>query len=182
MAGKPTITPALIGKRFGRWTVLKWFPLYIRPNGNGQSRAVALLCRCDCGNEKMVDAASLRAGRSNSCGCLKKDRMVRFRKHGDIGNNAPSAEYISWGSMIQRCENPRQDKFRYYGGRGISVCQSWRDSYEAFLNDVGRRPHPSMSIDRINNDGNYEPGNVRWATHKQQANNKRRKKPKHHDL
>jgi hypothetical protein len=84
MAGKPSITPALVGKRFGKWTVLKWFPCSFRPNGNGFSKTGEVLCRCDCGTEKMVDAGSLQRGRSNSCGCLKRElasrRMAEFQE------------------------------------------------------------------------------------------------------
>jgi hypothetical protein len=85
MAGKPSITPWLVGKRFGQWTVLKWFPLYYRPKGNGQSKVAGLLCRCDCGKEKIVDSSSLRSGRSHSCGCLRRELMSRFPRHDGEG-------------------------------------------------------------------------------------------------
>lgn len=160
MADKLTMKSVFIGERFGRWTVLK--------------PPTEVLCRCDCGNEKLVDAISLRSGRSQSCGCLRAERMtIRFRKHGHCGNNAPTTEYHIWSAMIQRCTNPRNTDFHNYGGRGISVCQEWRDSFELFLNDVGRRPR-NLTLDRIDNNGNYEPGNVRWATKSQQTRNSRR--------
>jgi hypothetical protein len=93
--------------------------------------------------------------------------------HGHTRGHAMTPEYTAWMSMRRRCEDPRGPMFRHYGGRGISVCRRWRKSFEAFLADVGPRPSPLHSLDRIDNDRNYEPGNVRWATRIEQASNKR---------
>jgi hypothetical protein len=93
--------------------------------------------------------------------------------HGETINRGWSPEYASWKHMRQRCFNPRNRAYKYYGGRGITVCARWRDSFEAFLADMGRRPSPKHSIDRVDNDGNYEPGNCRWATDREQTINSR---------
>jgi hypothetical protein len=123
-----------------------------------------LRCRCICGTERDVSIGSLRTGASKSCQCKSA-----ARKHGLHG----STEHMTWKHMKSRCNNPRDNAFKNYGGRGIRVCQRWQDSFEAFLADVGQRPDPSLTLDRINNEGHYEPGNVRWADRKTQANNTR---------
>jgi hypothetical protein len=127
--------------------------------------------QCDCGAACEIRATHVRYGAVNSCGCLKAEVLLaRITTHGDTG----SPEYKSWQAMISRCE--RQDNISYwnYGGRGISVCARWRSSFEYFLEDLGRRPSPTHSLDRFPNiDGNYEPGNVRWATRSQQVRNRR---------
>ena len=119
---------------------------------------------CDCGRVCLVTSADLRHGQK-SCGCA----MGGKPRHGWFG----TSEYSAWAAMIRRCTNPRSANYRLYGGRGITVCQEWRKDFVAFLRDLGPKPTPTHSLDRINNDGNYEPGNVRWATPKQQARNKR---------
>jgi hypothetical protein len=128
--------------------------------------------RCDCGNEKIMRGGSIR--QSKSCGCIKKSQLgLRSFKHGDAerGNVAP--ELSCWRGFIRRCTDPKDDSFSYYGGRGISVCERWLNSYPAFLENMGRKPSPKHSLDRIDNDGNYEPGNCRWATKTQQMRNRR---------
>jgi hypothetical protein len=99
---------------------------------------------------------------------------LMYERHGHTRRMARSSEHYAWTNMVQRCTNPNRQDFTSYGGRGISVCDKWRDSFEAFFADMGERPSPQHSIDRFpNNDGNYEPGNVRWATKHQQMQNTR---------
>ena len=130
-------------------------------------------CKCDCGRLKMVSARNLKQGQTQSCGCLQGDLI---RKRGAITHGhhtgGPSPTYRSWVAAKSRCFNPNLDHYRYYGGRGITMCQEWVDSFEAFLRDMGPRPE-GLTLDRIENDGNYEPENCRWATIQQQNNNQR---------
>lgn len=134
-------------------------------------------CACACGAEARVRGDHLRNGAIRSCGCFH-DETARFnnRKHGAKPRGAPTAEYRAWCNMIDRCERPSNRSFAHYGGRGISICERWRSDFAAFLADVGARPSPEHSIDRIDVDGNYEPENVRWATRKQQARNTRKRR------
>lgn len=133
-------------------------------------------CRCDCGNERVVAGAGLRAGRSKSCGCnAGAVTAARNRKHGFAARDHQAPEYKIWKAMKTRCYNENAEQYPDYGGRGIRICAEWLASFDRFLSDVGPRPSPDHSIDRYpNNDGNYEPGNVRWATRIQQSWNSRR--------
>lgn len=157
--------PPTIGEVFARWTVIK--PLAGR-------RA---LSRCQCGVVHNVEVKTLRSGRSQSCGCLQREMMVRTKvTHGHsrptAGGHSPT--YRAWASMKVRCTNENVPQWNDYGGRGISICERWFHSFEAFLEDMGERPSPAYSLDRKDNDGNYEPGNCRWATRKEQNENQRK--------
>lgn len=149
----------LAGKRFGRLDVLS-------RAGSDKSGNAKWECRCDCGATRVVYSQSLRSGATLSCGCLNKEINSASAKHGMAGTR----EYKAWAGMVQRCTNPKNAKWPRYGGRGITVCERWL-SFENFRADMGARPE-GMTIDRKNNGGNYEPGNCRWATQKQQGNNR----------
>jgi len=130
------------------------------------SHYVKWWCQCDCGKMVAVRANHILAGASRSCGCLRAGNHLQ---HG----GRHTTEYQSWAGMRQRCHNPRNPNFKNYGARGIRVFEQWQRSFAAFRFWVGPSPSPQHSIDRIDNDGHYEPGNVRWATPKEQNANRR---------
>ena len=151
----------LIGRRFGRLEVLE----RITPVGDGR---IKWLCRCDCGNVVGVCGSNLQTSTTASCGCLRIEiTKNRSTTHGDKG----SKEYASWSNMLTRCYNPNSTQYKWYGGRGIKVCDRWRNSYENFLEDMGRCPE-GLTLDRIGVNGNYSSENCRWASWEVQANNK----------
>lgn len=156
----------LTGEKFGRLSVLRRGTS--DPNHNG----ARWICLCDCGNETLVTSWRLTAGRTKSCGCIGRLSAHRVR-HGHARNGKQTRIYWIWLDMIERCERPRHAAFADYGGRGIKVCTRWRQDFRTFLADVGERPSPQHTLDRRNVDGDYEPDNVRWATRKEQARNKR---------
>ena len=147
----------LAGQKFGRLTV-------IGEAGKDKRGNYLWECQCECGNTLVTIARPLRIGRTVSCGCYNKERST---KHGM--SNSPT--YYSWSSMKTRCYNPTHDNYQHYGANGIIVCACWLNSFEAFLEDMGERPE-GMTLDRIDREGNYEPGNCRWATEEQQKRNR----------
>lgn len=158
----------MTGQRFDRWLVLR----------RAQSSGVTMwMCRCDCGAEKSVQRAHLVDGRSRSCGCYRNEAVSTMkRKHGHCGKDHTfrTSTYEVWHGMTKRCRNSKSKAWRIYGGRGITVCERWR-SFENFLADMGERP-AGMTLDRRDNDGNYEPANCRWATQAEQCQNKQTSK------
>jgi len=157
----------LAGCVFGRLTVVS--------EAMCKNNNVYWNCICKCGNTHQVTGSNLRSGDVTSCGCYRNEVVGSWAKtHGMSKDLA----YSPWKAMKKRCSNPNDSRYAYYGGRGIKVCKEWQDSFVAFYNQIGPRPTPEHTLDRINPDGNYEPGNVRWATRKEQANNKRPRKKK----
>jgi hypothetical protein len=126
-------------------------------------------CICDCGREAIVAYVELTAGATKSCGCIIGQHK---RTHGATVGGKPSPEFMAWGSLRARCENPHSRSYKDYGARGIKVCERWA-TFENFLADMGPRPSPAYSIDRRDNNGNYEPGNCHWTTRVAQSNNRR---------
>lgn len=152
----------LTGLTFGRLTVTK--------EGEREKEQRRWYCLCECGNTVLVLQASLRSGSTTSCGCLHSEVVSNtFSTH----RLSRSPEYLIWSSMKRRCYNQRNIGYALYGGRGIKVCDRWRNDFLAFLNDMGPRPSLKHSLDRIDNDRDYEPGNCRWATIQEQGRNKR---------
>lgn len=161
----------MIGKQFSRWTVIGKSSPYISPKDKWTVHQ-QWLCRCSCGTEKAVSHHTLLKGKSRSCGCLRREvSRAANTKHGHGARGRVARAYITWARMISRCCNSRDRQWGDYGGRGISVCDSWR-KYENFFADMGDRPH-GKSLDRINVNGNYEPSNCRWITQKEQMRNTR---------
>ena len=154
----------LTGKIYGRLTVIS---LDGFRNHNSYWK-----CQCECGNETVVFGGSLNYGSVKSCGCLRKEVVsAMFTKHGYLSNNNPSYKsYQSWENMIRRCEDQDNDSYKNYGARGITVCEQWKN-FDNFFSDMGERP-AGLSLDRINNEKGYEPGNCRWANILTQNRNK----------
>jgi hypothetical protein len=156
----------MTGKRFGSLVVLHCV-------GAGASGQLRWICQCDCGKEHEAAGRELRVGKVKSCGCKKTGLLVAANTtHGAGSRKGRWPEYRVWSEMIRRCENENCNRYYTHGARGIKVCERWRESFQAFINDMGRRPSVGLSIERRDNDGDYEPANCYWATKKEQARNK----------
>ncbi len=154
----------LIGKRFGRLVVIE--------EAERKNRKLRWKCKCDCNSYVYVIGYSLRDGRTKSCGCFSIE-LVKKRNitHGMSPRTGQHPIYMAYTGLMQRCYNTNNDRYKNYGGRGITVCDLWRESFENFLADMQKNWEKGLTIDRIDNDGNYEPSNCRWATKQIQNQN-----------
>ena len=151
----------LIGMVFGRWTVVS------RSKNRSYNGNVKWLCRCQCGTEKEVAGDFLKRNKSTSCGCYQKEKMHWIQ----LSGISHTPEYTTWMSMLSRCENPNDAAYKHYGGRGITICDEWHD-INNFIADMGKKPS-GKSLDRIDVNSHYNKNNCRWATPKEQQNNRR---------
>jgi hypothetical protein len=161
--GRPALPLLKSGARFGRLVVI-------------EADIHTAACLCDCGLVKVTLPSSLRHGQCRSCGCLRRERCESRRLGGVPHSGKQTPEYRTWCDMKSRCSNPKAQQYKWYGGRGITVCERWRKSFEAFYEDMGPRPSPKHTLDRRDNEGPYSPENCKWSTWKEQGRNKRNTK------
>ncbi len=153
----------LTGQTFNRLTV-------VATANRLQKNRPRYLCQCTCGSQLAVDHYHLLSGHTSSCGCAKIERLISMNlTHGQ----SKSSEYKSWSEMKSRCLHTTHKHYKHYGGRGIQICDRWLNSFENFLSDMGRKPFPGLTLDRINVNGNYEPSNCRWLSKTAQQSNRR---------
>lgn len=155
----------MINEKFGRLTVISYI-------GMSKNSMKMWKCKCDCGKIVEVRQGNLKNGHTKSCGCLQQEvRVTSNTTHGHTSNHKNSKTFNAWVNMKKRCFDKNNKSYHNYGGRGITVCDRWM-KFENFLEDMGC-PSSELTLDRINTDGNYEPSNCRWATQKEQQNNRR---------
>jgi len=177
-----------IGKKFNRLTILDVY--MVKRKNNSKKSDKKCMCLCECGNKKETVLSHVISGHTKSCNCYKKEIGQKYLKKYSAENPSPTTTHgmnrtkvhNAWKDIKKRCLNKNFKAFHTWGGRGIEICKEWQDSFIDFYNHIGKPPEPShlYSVDRINNNGNYEPGNVRWATKKQQAQNRRCCVSNHH--
>lgn len=157
----------LTGQKFGKLTVIKQAEHYISPKGKYKAR---WFCLCECGNEVIVHADSLKSGRTTSCGCVRKEKTSNINKKHGLRN---SRLYIVWNNMKERCYNPNHNHYKHYGARGITICDEWKNDFQSFYDWAMSNDYKEdLTIDRIDVNGNYEPSNCRWITNKEQQRNR----------
>jgi hypothetical protein len=157
----------LSGEKYGRLLIVKEVEPFVYPSGRS---VVRYLCRCDCGAKLIVRSFSLRSKYTKSCGCLRRETTAKNST--THGQSKALSEYRTWQGMKDRCHNSTNISYKWYGAKGVRVCDRWIHSFENFILDMGRKPSRTHSIDRINPSGNYEPSNCRWATPSEQTKNR----------